>query len=146
MTRYFASGKSHDATNLLSSPPVPPQAQAKLEAAPEPQREVSLRNVGSYLSAEAGLHLHGPVADEVYEQRKAACMGCDRRVTVDRLPDEIGFCGRCGCGVSEKSRLTVKLRMPGTTCPLAKFGRSPGRHPRLLDRVKSWAARKILGA
>lgn len=83
--------------------------------------EVTVRNIASWVKAEASLRIHGPVTAEVFEARKAACMGCEHRATNTEPPDEIGFCRRCGCGTSARARLSVKLTMPAATCPLDKW-------------------------
>jgi len=112
----------------------------------EPVANPSIANVGKYLSAEASLQLNGPVTDEVFEMRKALCVACPSRVLSDKLPDEIGYCRSCGCGVSERARLTVKLTMPATSCPMNKWGPSEGRHKSPIERAKSWLAKRLLGA
>lgn len=138
MNEYYGVGKNYSST----------RSTGKTEEAPvpsEPVRVASVGNVASYLSAEASLHLHGPVSDETFAARKALCVACPSRVLSDQLPDEIGFCRSCGCGVSERAKLTVKLTMPTATCPLGKWGAAEGRHPRVIDRLKSWAATRLLG-
>jgi hypothetical protein len=138
MPEYHRVGKKYTQGDTLKDER-PPKAG-------EPVAEVTVSNVGRYLSAEASLMLTGPVPDEVFEARKAQCIGCPSRVLSDQLPDEIGYCRSCGCGVSERSRLTVKLTMPASTCPMNKWGASEGRHRSVVDRAKSWVARKIIGA
>lgn len=140
MSGYYPVGK----TTNVQEQSQPPEARIIQDA--EPLREMNVANVGRYLNAEASLHLHGPVTDDVYEERKAHCLGCPKRHVSEKVPDEIGFCRGCGCGISERARLTVKLRMPATTCPDGKFGKAEGRHPRLLDRAKAWIVRSIIGA
>ena len=82
---------------------------------------VTVRNIAAYVEAEASLVMQGPVAPEVFEARKAACLGCEHRATNTEPPDEIGFCKKCGCGTAARARLTVKLTMPKATCPLEKW-------------------------
>lgn len=105
--------------------------------------EPSLSNIRKYMTAEASLHLEGPVRESEYRRRAAACSSCPERV---EAPDEddLGFCRACGCGRSKRARLTVKLTMPKTTCPLGRFQQAPGRHPRLLDRAKAAILRRLL--
>jgi hypothetical protein len=83
--------------------------------------KVTVRNVASYVAAEASLAVLGPVASDVFEARKAACMGCEHRATDTDPPDDIGFCRKCGCGTSARARLTIKLTMPAAECPLKKW-------------------------
>lgn len=139
MSGYFRVGHTTDVQNPTARPPV------VVENA-EPIRELTVGNVGRYLGAEASMHLHGPVTDEVYEERKAHCLGCPQRHVSDKVADEIGFCKGCGCGISERARLTVKLRMPATSCPDGKFGKAVGRHPRMIDRARAWLVRRMIGA
>ena len=75
----------------------------------------------SYIRAEASLAIQGPVAPEVFEARKAACMGCEHRLKDTNPADESGFCRRCGCGLNSRARLTVKLTMPEAKCPESKW-------------------------
>lgn len=139
MSGYFRPGVTHKANEAK------PAVAADPVISGDPVRELSLRNVGSYLNAEASLHLHGPVSDAVFADRKAKCLSCPSRKVNDKIPDEIGFCSSCGCGVSERSRLTVKLTMPEASCPLKKWDKAPGRHKRLIDRVKAWLVKRIIG-
>jgi rRNA maturation endonuclease Nob1 len=81
----------------------------------------TVANIAAYVAAEASLVMSGPVAPEVFEARKAACMGCEHRATNTEPPDEIGFCKSCGCGTSARARLSVKLTMPAATCPQKKW-------------------------
>ena len=108
------------------------------------ERNVTPANVKKYLNAEASLHLYGPVPQEVFEERKAQCIACPKRMVTDKIPDEIGFCASCGCGISQRARLTVKLTMPASTCPLGKWGEADGRHPGFIDRIKATIAKWVL--
>lgn len=141
MSGYFRQGRVYGGV---------PERKMEPSDVPVPQTDPvakpSLANAGKYLSAEASLHLHGPVPDAVFEQRKAHCIGCPSRVLSDNLPDEIGYCRSCGCGVSERARLTVKLTMPAATCPKGNWGAAEGRHPRFIDRAKAWVAKRLIGA
>lgn len=89
------------------------------------QRQFSVKSAISYAKAEASLLMKGPVSPEVFEGRKSTCMGCEHRATDAQPPDEIGYCKKCGCGVSVRARLTVKLTMPDATCPLSKWPEGP---------------------
>jgi hypothetical protein len=139
---YFRRGKSYNTDQMPTSKVIKP---AETNNAPIPERDVSVANVKKYLTAEASLQLYGPVTDEVFEERKAACIACPRRMVTDKIPDEIGFCSSCGCGVSQRARLTVKLTMPEQKCPLGKWGAAKGRHRKLTDRIKAWFAQTMIG-
>lgn len=102
---YFRSGQS---VNLRSAPD-------------NPQRVISLGNAASWAKAEASLVLKGPVSDEVFAKRRAACSGCPELATDTEPKDAIGFCKACGCGTGGRAALTVKLTMPDATCPLKKW-------------------------
>ena len=79
----------------------------------------SLAKATSYLKAEASQILLGKVDDTKYNARIAECRKCEHLKETEE--DEIGFCGRCGCGTNPRARLTVKARMPKATCPLSKW-------------------------
>lgn len=111
----------------------------------DPKAEVSLTNVKKYITAELSLQLYGPVTDAAFAARSAECMKCEHRFASADLADEIGFCRACGCGVSSRSRLSIKLTMPESTCPKNKWATSAGQHHRTIDRVKSWLLKKIIG-
>jgi hypothetical protein len=136
---YYAVNQRYSMTRDTGKIDTPPTNET-------PVAKPSVGNVAKYLSAEASLQLHGPVSDDVFAERKAQCVACPNRVLSDQLPDEIGYCRACGCGVSERSRLTVKLTMPAATCPAKRWQPAEGRHRSVIDRAKSWAARKLLGA
>lgn len=138
---YFRQGKSYSTDD-------PPKATVReinaAAEAPAP-REITVSNVRKYLTAEASLQLYGPVPDSVYEERKAHCIACPKRMVTDKIPDEIGFCAGCGCGISQRARLTVKLTMPEQKCPLGKWDVARGRHRKLRDRIKAWFAQMTIG-
>ncbi len=139
---YFRRGKSYNTDQMPTAKVVKP---AEPEAQQVPARDVTVANVKKYLTAEASLQLYGPVSDAVFEERKAACVACPKRMVTDKIADEIGFCASCGCGVSQRARLTVKLTMPEQKCPLGKWGPAKGRHRKLRDRIKAWFARTMIG-
>lgn len=138
MPEYHSIGKKYSTGDMGKDQSNPIQS--------DPVATPSIANVGKYLSAEASLQLHGPVTDEVFEDRKRHCVECPSRVLSDKLPDEIGYCRSCGCGVSDRSRLTVKLTMPAASCPMGKWSPSEGRHRSPIERAKSWLAKRLLGA
>jgi hypothetical protein len=105
--------------------------------------EPTIENAAKYVAAETSLAISGPVSEKVFAERKAHCVACPSRVLSDNLPDEIGYCRSCGCGVSERARLTVKLTMPSVTCPLGKFGAAEGVRPGIISRTID-AAEKFL--
>jgi len=81
----------------------------------------------------------GKVSDEIFEKRKAICLTCDLRVQeAKNQKDEIGWCKGCGCGIgSERTRLSVKLRMPSLICPKGKFGAAMGSGFKISDTTDS---------
>lgn len=119
-------------------------ASSKERVAEDPKPEYTVRNAKKYINAELSLQLHGPVPNEVAEERKNKCLGCPSRFSSTQLADSIGFCKACGCGVSARSRLSVKIQMPDSECPSKKWLKSQGRHKRFRDRIKSWLIRKII--
>ena len=89
-----------------------------------------------YIRAEASLFKQGPVPLPIFEERKAACLTCRGR---DPAGDELGFCTKCGCGDRERARLSVKLHMPATSCPLPgaakRWGEAEGEGRHALSRL-----------
>lgn len=80
-----------------------------------------LRQAAEYMRAEASTVTRGETAPETREARSIACKGCDRRKDGSgELSDSIGFCGACGCS-GKRAALSVKVTMPGATCPLGKW-------------------------
>ena len=122
--------------------------RARLEQqalADEPKTQVTVSNVKRYVTAEMSLQLYGPVSDAEFNKRADQCRSCDQRFDSKDLADPIGFCRGCGCGVSPRSKLSIKLTMPEATCPKNKWTPAPGRHAKLKDRVKSWVLKRLLG-
>lgn len=78
----------------------------------------------SWAKAEASLLIQGPLPDADYEHRIAQCLACPM---LDRHPDQnkIGWCKACGCGRKDRAELTVKGRMPKSTCPKGKWPKVP---------------------
>jgi hypothetical protein len=128
---YFPVGQ------VASSNPIDPKAP--LQAPPAKEQDLTFQpdfsKASTYINAEMSLHLEGPVPEDVYEFRKSQCMSCPERVPSER--DEIGFCKACGCGTNKRAQLTIKLTMPKVTCPRGKFTEARGRHPRIIDRIRS---------
>lgn len=122
----------------------PPKLATDEPVQADPQREVTPSNIASYVSAETSMVVQGEVEDEVYNERKAHCVACPSRVLSDKLPDELGYCRSCGCGVSERAKLTVKLRMPAASCPLKKWDKAPGKRMTVVRRARNWMSR-IMG-
>ena len=108
------------------------------------ERDVNLKNIKSYLKAEASYQLTGPVPDETYERRLAICMGCDKRKNSKARPDRVGYCSACGCGVSKRSALSVKLKMPESACPLELWKPAKGTRGGIRAKLKSYLLDKLL--
>lgn len=130
----------------LDSPSAPAQQMEPTKNAQppaDPQPEYTVSNAKKYMTAELSLQLYGPVTESVFNQRKEACMSCEFRIDAS-IPDSIGFCKGCGCGVSDRSRLSVKLTMPAVDCPKGKFGKAHGRHAKWKDRLKALLIKHLL--
>jgi len=113
------------------------QSRAGLAKQKEVKRE---RRVTQYLAAEAKHALRGPAPAEVVEQRIALCRACPGRVDVFHGHTDdggIGFCTKCGCPASQRSKLSVKLTIAGTACPLKKFGAVDGTGGSLASAVQA---------
>ena len=85
---------------------------------------INPKNVYRYLRAEISNIEQGPVSLPVYEQRKKISH------------DPLGFCTKCGCGANPRAQLTVKLKLPATSCPLDKWDESPGIYEGLWGRIR----------
>ena len=111
-------------------PPVP--------TSPPPARteEEQAAAIESYLRAEGSLWTQGPVSLPIYNERKGECMVCPHRKPEG---DEIGFCGKCGCGNRERARLSTKLWMPLAVCglrePLRRWREAAGEGIAALARL-----------
>ena len=102
----------------------------------EEKTKFSLKNVVSYLRAEQSLATQGPVSLKVFEERKKICGECPHRKTHDKIPDPLGFCTKCGCGANPRARLTNKIKMPQTSCPLNKWGTSTGIYKGVMGKIR----------
>jgi len=77
-------------------------------------------NVMAYIEAEASLANYGELDDEQFNARIELCLSCDE---LKQTYDKVGHCGACGCGISKRASLTVKGRMPLSTCPKNKWAK-----------------------
>lgn len=93
-------------------------------ATAEPEKKGLLSKAVSWVKAEASLVTQGPLTDEAYGLRISQCLACD---SLDRHPDpdKVGWCKSCGCGRKGRAELTVKGRMPKSTCPKGKWPKDP---------------------
>lgn len=110
----------------------------------DPKPEYTVGNVKKYINAELSLQIYGPVTEDVAAMRRKTCMECPSRFSSAQLSDSVGFCKACGCGVSAKSRLSSKIKMPDSECPAKKWGKAKGRHKTFKDRLKSWLIHRII--
>ena len=94
------------------------------------------KNIYSYLRAEYSNIEQGPVSLPVYEERKKVCGACPHRMFPDGYHDPLGFCTKCGCGANPRAQLTVKLKLPATSCPIGKWDESPGIYEGLWGRIR----------
>ena len=94
------------------------------------------KNIYSYLRAEYSNIEQGPVSLPVYEERKKVCGKCPHRMFPDGYHDPLGFCTKCGCGANPRAQLTVKLKLPATSCPIGKWDESPGIYEGLWGRIR----------
>jgi len=77
-----------------------------------------MKNIKSYVEAEASLANMGELDSEQYEARLNMCRSCEH---LKKTYDEVGHCKACGCGISKRAALTVKAKMPLSTCPRNKW-------------------------
>lgn len=72
-----------------------------------------------WAKAEASLLTQGPLPDDAYAARVAACRACDQ--FDPREAPQVGWCKACGCGQNARAEMTIKGRMPAANCPLDKW-------------------------
>lgn len=121
------------------------EQESPKQAVPDPPTEITVSNVKKYVTAEMSLQLYGPVTDDEFNKRADLCRACEQRFDSKDLADSVGFCRGCGCGVTARSKLSIKLTMPEASCPKNKWREAPGRHSKLTDRVKSWVLKHLIG-
>ena len=97
---------------------------------------LSPKNIYKYVRAEVSNIEQGPVALPVYEERKKICGECPKRMFPEGYSDPLGFCTECGCGANPRAQLTVKLKLPATSCPLGKWDEAPGIYEGLWGRIR----------
>ena len=97
---------------------------------------MSPKNIYRYLRAEISNIDQGPVSLPVYEERKKICGKCPHRMYPEGYHDPLGFCTKCGCGANPRAQLTVKLKLPATSCPLGKWDESRGIYEGLWGRIR----------
>ena len=100
------------------------------------------KNIRSYVRAEISNIEQGPVSLPIFEERKRICGECPHKKQVKGYKDPLGFCTKCGCGANPRAQLTVKLKLPATSCPLDKWGRIHGHLRRLLGQNKIYTKPK----
>lgn len=95
---------------LPPSKPRPPKDG--VEALPEPgPPEITLANAVAWVTSESLTKLRGTVSLRVIQARTEACLKCPHRGQKRANPDEVGYCLVCGCGDSERGRLSRKIAM-----------------------------------
>tara|TARA_R100001509_G_scaffold93877_3_gene54300 strand:- start:2926 stop:3777 length:852 start_codon:yes stop_codon:yes gene_type:complete len=102
----------------------------------EEKTKFTLTNVINYFRAEQSLATQGPVSLTVFKEREKICGECPHRKTHDKIPDPLGFCTKCGCGANPRARLTNKIKMPQTSCPLNKWGTSTGIYKGVFGKLR----------
>ena len=107
--------------------------------------KVTPKNILSYFKAEISNIEQGPVSLPIYEERKQICGECPHRKFVDGYKDPLGFCTKCGCGANPRAQLTVKLKLPATSCPINKWGESKGVYESLWGKFKYILSRNKKG-
>jgi hypothetical protein len=103
------------------------------------------KNIKSYVRAELSNIGQGPVSLPIYEERKKICGECPHRKFVEGYKDPLGFCTKCGCGANPRAQLTVKLKLPATSCPLEKWGESKGIYEGFWGRIRYILSRNKKG-
>ena len=106
---------------------------------------VTYKSLKKYIKAEMSNIEQGPVSLPIYEERKKICGECPHRKYVDGYKDPLGFCTKCGCGANPRAQLTVKLKLPATSCPLDKWGESTGIYEGFWGRIRYILSRNKKG-
>lgn len=97
---------------------------------------ITVKNIRSYLRAEWSNIEQGNVALPIYEERKRICGECPHRKFSAGYNDPLGFCTKCGCGANPRAQLTVKLKLPATSCPIDKWGEAKGVNESFWGRIR----------
>jgi len=105
--------------------------------------KITPKRIKSYVRAELSNIEQGPVSLPIYEERKKICGECPHRKFVEGYKDPLGFCTKCGCGANPRAQLTVKLKLPATSCPLNKWGESTGIYESLWGKIKYIVKRRF---
>jgi hypothetical protein len=98
--------------------------------------EFTPKKIYSYVRAEYSNIEQGPVSLPVYEERKKICGECPHRKHVEGYKDPLGFCTKCGCGANPRAQLTVKLKLPATSCPIDKWDEAQGIYEGFWGRIR----------
>ena len=107
--------------------------------------KITYSNVKKYIKAELSKIEQGPVSLPIYEERKKICGECPHRKYVEGYKDPLGFCTKCGCGANPRAQLTIKLKLPATSCPLEKWGESKGIYEGFWGRLRYILSRNKKG-
>ena len=83
----------------------------------DPATPGPLAKAVSWIRAEASRVLEGDVPEDQYQARLEACRACPKLKPISPL----GHCGACGCGTRRRAELTIKAKMPRSTCPLGNW-------------------------
>ena len=107
--------------NTTNKEPEPIENFIKSESGEkQPFHKRIIKNVKAYIEAEASLANYGELDDKQYDARIVLCLVCEH---LKQTYDDIGHCGACDCGISKRAALTVKGRMPLSTCPKNKWAK-----------------------
>ena len=93
-----------------------PRTLVQVGNLPEPPRRSLLSRTASYLKAEVSLIAKGPVPNEEFVRRLETCNACPN-LNRSEDPVQLGWCSKCGCGDRARAELTIKGRMPASSCP-----------------------------
>ena len=129
--QWLKYGKQHQKQQFLKSL-VPLKVRSFVQNLPKftPQK------IYSYLRAEYSNIEQGPVSLPIYEERKKICGECPHKKQVEGYKDPLGFCTKCGCGANPRAQLTVKLKLPATSCPIGKWGEAQGIYEGFWGRIR----------
>jgi hypothetical protein len=104
---------------LPATPPAttPPPVMS----ASESRTRWTVRNAWRYAKALASVALRGETPVAVRLARTKACLSCPQLRIRPGTDETIGWCAACGCGSKPKAALSLKVLMPGATCPKGRW-------------------------
>jgi hypothetical protein len=119
-TNQYLSRHSPPGTLRRKTEPAGTRKPAVMTAS-ESKARWTVRNAWRYAKALASVALRGETPFAVRLARTRACLSCPQLRSRTGTDEPIGWCAACGCGASPKAALSLKILMPGATCPKGRW-------------------------